>query len=137
MLGIEFNKLQQAQKAQNKLMMQQQILPSEHLEAKEFAQKIMQILQTEFPLLENHRPAESQSMSDSRSPTTSPISNEPSPITTPSPSPPSSPGSQTSVIKLQQKEDVSSLGRQILRKRRTQSAPSVSTTDQKILPDAY
>ncbi|KAJ6090435.1 hypothetical protein N7486_009250 [Penicillium sp. IBT 16267x] len=97
----------------------------------------MQILEKEIPRLKNHQPAESQSMSDSRSPPTSPISNEPSPITTPSPSPPSSSGSQASVIKLQQDEEVSSPGRQISRKRRTQSAPSVSTTDLKNFPGAY
>ncbi|KAF7136917.1 hypothetical protein CNMCM5793_006579 [Aspergillus hiratsukae] len=129
MLGIEFDKLRQAQRVQKKLMMQQQISPSQHHEATEFAQKIMQILEKEIPRLKNHQPAESQSMTDSRSPPTSPISNEPSPITTPSPSAPSRSGSQTSVSKLQQDEDVSSPGRQIPRKRRTQSAPSVSTTD--------
>lgn len=137
MLGIEFNKLQQAQRVQKKLLMQQQISPSQHLEAKEFAQKIMQILEKEIPRLKNHQPAESQSTSESRSPPTSPISNESSPITTPSPSPPSNSGSQTSVINLQQDEDVLSPGRQISQKRRTQSAPSVSTTAQKNFPGAY
>ncbi|CEJ59115.1 hypothetical protein PMG11_07751 [Penicillium brasilianum] len=124
MLSIEFDKLEQAQRAQRKLMIHQQSSSSEHLEAKKFAEEIMQILKEEVPpLLQNHQPAESQSMSDSRSPPTS-ISSEPSPITTPSSSPPSSPGSQMSVIKLQQNEDVSSHRRRISRKRRTQSAPS-------------
>jgi hypothetical protein len=137
MLKIERDKLKQAQRVQKRLLMQQQISPSQHLEAKEFAQKIMQILKKEIPRLENLQPAESQSTSESRSPPTSPISSEPSPITTPSPSPPSNSGSQTSVINLQQDEDVSSPGRRISRKRRTQSAPSVSTTVQKNFPGAY
>ncbi|KAJ5684743.1 uncharacterized protein N7477_001088 [Penicillium maclennaniae] len=87
MLGIEFEKLQQAQRIQKKLMMQQQISPSQHLKANEFAQSIMQILKKEIPRLKRQHPAESQSMSDSRSSPTSPTSNEPSPIATPSPSP--------------------------------------------------
>jgi hypothetical protein len=129
MLGIEFAKLRQAQRVQKTLMMQQQILPGQHLEATEFAQKIMQVLEKEIPRLKIHQPAESRSMADLRSPPPSPISNEPSPITTRSPSTPSSSGSQKSVSKLQQDGNVSSPRRQIPRKRRTQSAPSVSITD--------
>jgi hypothetical protein len=88
MLKIELDKLKQAQWVQRRLLMQQQISPSQQLETEEFAQKIMQILAKEIPRLKIHQPAESQSTSESRSPPTSPISSEPSPITTPSPSPP-------------------------------------------------
>lgn len=129
MLGIEFKKLQQAQQVQKKLLMQEKISLSQHFEAKEFAQKIMQILEKEIPRLENRQPARSLSTPDSRSPSTSPIANEPSPTTNPSPSPLRNSGSHTSVIKLQQDGDVSPPRRRILRKRRTQSAPSVSRTD--------
>ncbi|GFF64719.1 hypothetical protein CNMCM6936_005058 [Aspergillus lentulus] len=124
MLGIEFDKLQQAQRVQKTLMMQQQTSLGQHLEARDFAQKIMQILEKEIPRLKIQQPAEGQSMSNLRSPPTSPISNKPSPITTRSPPTPSSSGSQTSVSKLQQDEDVSSPGKQIPRQRSTQSAPS-------------
>jgi hypothetical protein len=86
-------------------------------------------LENEIPRLENRQPPRSHSTPDSCSPPTSPITDEPSPITTPSPSPPSNSGSHTSGIKLQQDEDVSSPGRRISRKRRTQSAPSVSRTN--------
>lgn len=137
MLGIEFKKLQQALRVQKKLLAQQQISPTQHFEAKEFAQKIIQILKTEIPRLESRQLAGSQSTSDSRSPPSSPVSNEPSPITTPSPPPPSKSGSQTSAIKLQQDQEASSPRGRISRRRRTQSAPSVSTTNPRSFPGAY
>jgi hypothetical protein len=128
MLRIEFDKLQHAQQVQKRLMMQQQISPSQHVKAEEFAQEIITILKREIPQLKNHQPAGSQSTSDSRSPPTSQISDEPSPITTPSLSLPSRSKSQ-SVIKPEQDGDVPGPKRQISRKRRTRSAPSVSTID--------
>lgn len=137
MLDIEFSKLRQAQRAQEKLQMQQQISPSQYRDAKKFAEIIVEILKKEIPRLKDHPPVESQSTSNSRSPPTSPISNEPSSITTPSPPPSSNSGSQKSVINVQQAEDVSSLERRISRKRRTQSAPSVSRKVLKIFPGAY
>ncbi|EAU33653.1 predicted protein [Aspergillus terreus NIH2624] len=124
MLRIEFDKLQHAQQVQKRLMMQQQISPSQHVKAEEFAQEIITILKREIPQLKNHQPAGSQSTSDSRSPPTSHISDEPSPITTPSLSLPSRSESQ-SVIKPEQDGDVPGPKRQISRKRRTRSAPSI------------
>jgi hypothetical protein len=135
MLKIEFDKLRQAQRIQKKLLAQQIISPSQHLDASEFAQKIMQILKKEIPQLKNHPVAENQSTSDSNSPPISPISNKISPITSPSPSPSSNPGSQTFVINLQeQDEDASSPRRRVSRKRRTHSAPSVSQIVLKSFP---